>query len=61
MEERRDRIQKRLEALDVEIDALEKSAHQLRDAVPVEPRAIVRTEVTKAPKADDLNTLLLEY
>lgn len=58
LEERRDRIQKRLEVLDVEIDTLEKSAHQLRDAAPVEPGMIVRA---KAPKVDDFNTLLLEY
>lgn len=58
LEERRDRIQSRLEVLDVEIDALEKSAHQLRDATPVEPAAIART---KAPAADDPNTLVLEY
>jgi hypothetical protein len=44
--------------LDVEIDALEKSAHQLRDAAPVEPAAIVHK---KTPAADNVNTLVLEY
>ncbi|MBD2073881.1 hypothetical protein H6F86_08265 [Phormidium sp. FACHB-592] len=58
LEERRDRIQSRLEVLAVEIDALEKSAHQLRDATPVEPAAITST---KAPASNDLNTLVLEY
>jgi predicted nucleic acid-binding Zn-ribbon protein len=58
LEERRDRIQSRLAVLDVEIDALEKSAHQLRDAAPVEPAAIAST---KAPASNDLNTLVLEY
>ncbi|MBD2037280.1 hypothetical protein H6F76_20150 [Leptolyngbya sp. FACHB-321] len=58
LEERRDRIQSRLAGLDVEIDALEKSAHQLRDAAPVEPAAIV---CPKATAADDPNTLVLEY
>jgi predicted nuclease with TOPRIM domain len=58
LEERRDRIQSRLEVLDVEITALEQSAHQLRDATPVEPGAIVRPKV---PAADDANTLVLEY
>lgn len=58
LEERRDRIQSRLAVLDVEINALEKSAHQLRDAAPVEPAAIAST---KAPATDDPNTLVLEY
>ncbi|XGV98730.1 MAG: hypothetical protein ACAF41_07275 [Leptolyngbya sp. BL-A-14] len=44
LEERRDRIQTRLEVLDVEIAALEQSAHQLRDATPVEPAAIKSTK-----------------
>lgn len=58
LEERRDRIQSRLEVLDVEIDALEKNAHQLRDATPVAPVAIAPI---KAPASNDLNTLVLEY
>lgn len=58
LKERRDRIEKRLEVLDVEIAALEQSAHQLRDAAPVEPRAIA---FTKAPTLEQHNTLTLEY
>lgn len=58
LEERRNRIQSRLAVLDVEIDALEKSAHRLRDAAPVEPAAIAST---KASASNDLNTLVLEY
>lgn len=58
LEERRGCIQSRLEVLDVEIDALEKNAHQLRDAAPVEPAAIVHK---KTPAADNVNTLVLEY
>jgi len=58
LKERRDRIEKRLEVLNVEIAALEQSAHQLRNAAPVESRAIGRT---KASESNDLNTLVLEY
>ncbi|XHX77414.1 MAG: hypothetical protein RBJ76_23695 [Stenomitos frigidus ULC029] len=58
LEERRDCIQNRLTVLDVEIDALEKSAHQLRDAAPVEPATIASTKV---PATNDLNTFVLEY
>ena len=58
LEERRDRIQTRLDVLDVEIAALEQSAHQLRDATPVEPATI---KTTKAP-ASECNTFeFLEY
>ena len=58
LEERRDRIQKRLDVLDSAIADLEKSAHQLRDAAPVQKDLSDRA---KAPGADDLNTLVLEY
>lgn len=58
LEERRDRIQSRLEVLDVEIDALEKSAHQLRDATPAEPGM---TKSTKAPDTEFNTFDFLEY
>ncbi len=58
LEERRDRIQTRLEELKPQIADLEQSAHQLRDATPSSAPSIASVKV--AP-ASDLNTFLLEY
>lgn len=58
LEERRDRIQTRLEVLDVEIAALEQSAHQLRDAAPIEPGT---TKHTKASESEFNTFDFVEY
>lgn len=58
LEERRDRIQTRLEELTPQIAALEQSAHQLRDDVPSSAPSIASV---KAAPASDPNTFLLEY
>ncbi len=58
LDERRDRVQKRLAVLDTAIADLERNAHQLRDAKPSEVGAIA---TAKAPELDSFNTLFLEY
>jgi uncharacterized coiled-coil DUF342 family protein len=50
--ERRDRIQSRLDVLDVEITTLEQSAHQLRDATPIEGETVKPTKAS----ASEFNT-----
>jgi len=58
MEQRRDRIHQRLEILNVQVAALEKSTHPLGDAETPKPQHVAKP---KASSQDNLNTFLLEY
>jgi len=63
LDQRRDRIQQRLEVLRVQVAALEKSAHQLRDS-EIQDGEAPKSQPVAQPKntnQDGFNTFFLEY
>ncbi len=58
VEQRRDRILKRLEVLETQVQGLEQTAQQLRLDTEVRPSAIA---VSKVTQSDPYNTFFLEY
>ena len=59
LEERRVRIQQRLEVIEQQVSGLEKDAHQLRDSDPAQiPPSVTPLPI---PSSEDFNTLFLEY
>ncbi|MBF2028622.1 MAG: hypothetical protein IGS48_17965 [Oscillatoriales cyanobacterium C42_A2020_001] len=58
LEQRRDRIIKRLEVLDQQTAAADEAAHQLRAGVP---QGKSRTQSANAVSTENFNTLFLEY
>lgn len=58
IEQRRDRIIKRLEVLNQQTAALDLAAQQLRAGVP---EGTVNTQSANAVSAENFNTLFLEY
>lgn len=58
LDQRRERIQKRLEVLNVQVLELEQDAHQLRDAVPA---VMGLSKSIQTTISSDFNTIFLEY
>lgn len=58
LEQRRGLIQQRLTTIEAQVEQLEHSAHDLRDALPPVPRPMSQPQPTET---GDFNTLFLEY
>jgi predicted nuclease with TOPRIM domain len=58
LEQKRDRIQHRLAAIETQVANLEKDAHQLRDALPTVPKPVAQGQTVEL---GSFSTLFLEY
>jgi predicted nuclease with TOPRIM domain len=60
LDQRKERIQERLQVIEAQVEQLEQNAHDLRDELPIAPS---HPAIHKAPTTESgaFNTLFLEY